>query len=77
MSFLLLDLKAFDRRDASSTNLRTSHPQLSNKSHQNRERDSENEIMSYKEYITGEKVKIIEIIFLFCLSAAGELPQES
>ena len=53
----------------SHTDWRTSHAQLSEKSCQYREEDNKNKILSQKEYITGEKVKIIETIFLFCLSA--------
>ena len=61
--------KAFDRKNNSHANLRTSLAQFSGKIWQYREEDSENKILSLKEYITGEKLKIIEIIFLFCLPA--------
>ena len=48
----------------------TSHVQLLEKGFQHGEEDSRNIILSYKEYITSEKVKIIEITFLFaCLQA--------
>ena len=49
--------------------MRTSHAQLLEKGFQQGEEDSKNKILSLKEYITSEKVKIIEIIFLFCLPA--------
>ena len=54
-----------------SLSMRTSHAQLLEKGFQHGEEDSKNKILSLKEYITGEKVKIIEIIFLFfaCLQA--------
>ena len=47
----------------------TSHAQLLEKAFQHGEEDSKNKILSQKEYITGEKVKISEIIFLSCLPA--------
>ena len=47
----------------------TSHAQLLEKGCHRGEEDFKNKILSEKEYITGEKVKIIEIIFLFCLPA--------
>ena len=49
--------------------MRTSHAHLLEKGSQHREEDSKNKILSLKEYITCEKVKIIEMIFLFCLPA--------
>ena len=49
--------------------MRTSHAQLLRKSCQYGEDDSKNNILSQKEYIACEKVKIIKIIFLFCLLA--------
>ena len=49
--------------------METSHAQLLEKGFQHEEEDSKNRILSQKEYITGEKVKIIEIIFPFCLPA--------
>ena len=56
-------------KNNSHADLRTSHAKRSEKGCQYREEDSENKILSQKEYITSEKVKIIEIIFLFCLPA--------
>ena len=56
-------------KNNSHTDRRTSHAQFSEKGCQYREEDYENKVLSQKEYITGEKVKIIETIFLFCLSA--------
>ena len=53
----------------SHTDLRTSYVQLSRKGCQYKEEDRENKILSQKEYIAGEEVKIIEIIFLYCLPA--------
>ena len=54
-------------KDKLHTDLRNSHAQFLGKGSQYREKDSENEILSEKEYITSKKVKIIEIIFQFCL----------
>ena len=59
--------KAFDLKNNSHADMRTSHPQLSGKSCQHGEDDPKNKILSQKEYMAGKKVKIIEIIFLFCL----------
>ena len=56
-------------KDNIRTDLRTSHAQLLGQGSQYREEGSENKILSQKEYITGKKVKIIEIIFQFCLPA--------
>ena len=61
--------KAFDRKNNSHADMRASHVQLLEKGCQLGEEDSNNTIFSSKEYITGEKVKIFEIIFLFCLPA--------
>ena len=49
--------------------MRTSHSQLLEKGCQHVGKDYKNKVLSGKEYITGEKVKIIEILFLFCLLA--------
>ena len=51
------------------TDLRTFHAQFLGEGTQYREEDSKNKILSQKEYITSKKVKIIEIIFQFCLPA--------
>ena len=59
------------------TDLRTSHAQLSEKGCQDGEEDSNNKIFSQKEYITGEKVKIIEIIFLSFFACLHECAQGS
>ena len=59
-------------KDNSHTDLRTSHVQFLGKGSRYREEDSENKILPEKEYITGKKVKIIEIIFQFCLPAGCE-----
>ena len=61
--------KAFDRKNNNHTDFRTSHAHLLEKGFQNGEEDSKNRILSQKEYITSEKVKILEILFLFCLPA--------
>ena len=60
VSFKLLTVK-----NNSHANIRTSHTQLLEKGCQHGEEDSKNKILSYIEYITGEKVKIIEMIFYF------------
>ena len=65
MSIRLLIVK-----NNSHADLRTSYAQLSEIGYQYGEEDYENKILLQKEHITGEKVKIIEIIFLFCLPAA-------
>ena len=52
----------------SHADMRTSHAQLLKKGFQHGEEESKNKILSQKDYITSEKVKIIEI-FLFCLPA--------
>ena len=52
--------------------LRTSHAQFMGKGSQYREEDSQNKILSQKEYITSKKVKIIDIIFQFCLPTSCE-----
>ena len=59
-------------KDNIHTDLGTFHAQFLRKGGQYREEDSENKILSLKEYITGKKVKIIEIIFQFCLHAGCE-----
>ena len=64
VSFRLLTVKNSNHAD-----MRTSHTQFLGKGCQLGEEDSKNKILSYKEYITIEKVKIIEITFLFCLPA--------
>ena len=61
--------KVFDRKYNSHADMRTPRAQLLEKGCQHGKEDSKNKILSQKEYITGEKVKIIEIIFLFCLPA--------
>ena len=60
--------KAFDRKNDSHADMKTSDAQLLGKGCQHGEENSKNKILSQKEYITGEKVKIIKI-FLFCLPA--------
>ena len=55
-------------KNNSHADMRTCHAQLLEKGFQHREEDSKNKILSEKEYITGEKVKIIKILFLFCLT---------
>ena len=62
MSIRLLTVK-----NKSHADMRTSHAQLLGTGCQHREEDSKNKILLLKEYITSEKVKSIEIIFLFCL----------
>ena len=60
-------------KNISHTDLRTSQAHFSEKGCQHKEKDYENKILSLKEYITGEEVKIIEIIFLFaCMQAECE-----
>ena len=62
-------MRLFNVKDASGMNLRTSHPQLSEKAVSIERKTLEIKLYLKKEYITSEKVKIIEIIFLFCLPA--------
>ena len=64
MSVRLLTVK-----NNSHADMTTSHTLLLGKGCQQGEEDSKNKVLSYKEYITGEKVKTIEIIFLVCLPA--------
>ena len=64
VSIRLLTVKSNSHMD-----LRTSHAQPLGKGCQHGEDDYENKILSNKEYITGEKVKVIRIIFLFFLPA--------
>ena len=64
-----VSIRLLTEKNNSHTGLRTYHPQLSEKGCQREEEDYENKILSEKEYITGEGVKIIEIIFLLCLPA--------
>ena len=59
-------------KDNIHMDLRTSHAQFLGKGSQCREEDSENKILSQKEYITGKKVKIIDMKLQFCLPAGCE-----
>ena len=62
MSIRLLTIK-----NSSHADMRTSRAQLLEKGCQRGEEDYKNKMLSEKEYITSEKVKIIEIVFLYCL----------
>ena len=59
-------------KDNIHKNLRTSQAQFLGKGSQYREEHSENKNFVKRKYITGKKVKIIEIIFQFCLPAGCE-----
>ena len=61
-----LSIRLLTVRNNSHTDLRTSHAKLLEQGCQNEEEDCENIFLSLKEYITGEEVKVIEIIFLLC-----------
>ena len=61
MSLRLLTVKSNSHAD-----MRTSHARLLGKGCQHGKEDLKNKILSKNKYITGEKVKIIEIIFLLC-----------
>ena len=67
-----MSIRLFTTKDKIHTDLRTFHAQFWGKGSQYREEDSENKILSQKEYITGKNVKIIEIIFQFSLPAGCE-----
>ena len=62
-------IKLLTVKNNSHLDMRTSQAQLLEKGFQHGEEDSKNKILSKNEYITGEKVKIIEIMFLYCLPA--------
>ena len=69
MKKYFVSIRLLTIKNNSHTDWRTSHAQLSEKGCQYREEDYKNKILSQNKYITSEKVKIIETIFLFCMSA--------
>ena len=70
MSIRLLTVK-----NNSHTDMGTSHAQFLEKGCQHGDKDYKNKVLSGKECITGEKVKIIE--FLFCLLAGLRVHREA
>ena len=64
-----MSLELLTVKNKSHADMRHSHAQRLEKGFQHGEENPKNKILSYKEYITGEKVKIIEMISLFCLPA--------